>query len=181
MHMRWVIWNCPRLTDGFELARRTTESVQGVVIDKIDTLLTEDKAVARLEIYLCVSMKQPDQSKFIDLQNACPVAAVCSARLEPRHTSVQLKQWYFGLSDSTVRSPVVGTATVSVFENGASNLYCLQNASLNWPAVFSSLERIDARCTSRRSAGHEWATAIANSYHSQKLLRKEAGPNRGLP
>lgn len=90
--MIWVIWNCPRLTDSFKLASRATESVQGVVIDKIDTLLTEDKAVARLEVCHCISMKQPDQSETIDLQNACPVAAVCSARLEPRHTSAQLKQ-----------------------------------------------------------------------------------------
>lgn len=36
--------------DSFKLARRATESVQGVVIDKIDTLLTKDKAVARLEV-----------------------------------------------------------------------------------------------------------------------------------
>lgn len=90
--MGWIIWNCPRLTNGFKLARRATESVQGVVIYEIDTLLTEDKAVARLKICLCVSIKKLGQSETIGLQNACPVAAVCSARLEPRHTSAQLKQ-----------------------------------------------------------------------------------------
>ena len=57
MSMGWIIWNCPRLTNGFKLARRATESVQGVVIYEIDTLLTEDKAVARLKICLCVSIK----------------------------------------------------------------------------------------------------------------------------
>lgn len=50
MSISWIVWNCLGLTDGFKLARRATESVQGVVIDKIDTLLTEDKAVARLEV-----------------------------------------------------------------------------------------------------------------------------------
>jgi Lhr-like helicase len=46
MCLGWITWNRLGLTNGFEPARRATESVQRVIIDEIHTLLTKDKAVA---------------------------------------------------------------------------------------------------------------------------------------
>lgn len=95
----------------------------------------------------CVLVRRLHSRKVISLQNAWPVSVVCAWRSLSKQISGQLKQWDFGLRDSTVRRPVVWTATVSVFEWGANDLSLLRKAVLNWLAAFSSFMRKAARCS----------------------------------
>lgn len=97
------------------------------------------------------------QPETTDIQNTCPVFFVCAFLSVFRQVSGQVKQWYLGFNDATVRRPVVWTATASGFVYGANDSKCFRKPFLNWPAVcwsVSTAARCSGGCGSVRSGSN---------------------------